>query len=243
MKKKFDKSVFKYGIRDGIPIGLGYFAVSFSLGIAAAGTGLTPFQGFLMSILCNASAGQYVGLAMIAANASFFETAFATIVTNARYLLMSCALGQKMSPETPLRHRMIIGFDVTDEIFGITVSRPGEINPYYTYGAMLIAMPLWALGTMFGIIAGNLLPSAIVSAFSVALYGMFIAIIIPPAKKDKIIGCLIAISFAASFAASKLPYISGFSEGTRTILLTVVISVFAAIIFPKNFEVKDTKDE
>ncbi len=243
MKKKFDKSVFKYGIRDGIPIGLGYFAVSFSLGIAAASTGLTPFEGFLMSILCNASAGQYVGLTMIAAHASFIETVFATLVTNARYLLMSCALGQRMSPETALRHRMIIGFDVTDEIFGITVSRPGEINPYYTYGAMLIAMPLWALGTMFGIIAGNILPPSIVSAFSVALYGMFIAIIIPPAKKDKIISFLIAISFASSFAASKLPYISSLSEGTRTILLTVAISVSAAFLFPKNFEVEDTKDE
>ncbi len=243
MGKKFDKSVFKYGLRDGVPIGLGYLAVSFSLGIAAASVGLTPFEGLLVSFLCNASAGEYVGFAMIAANASFFETAFATLVTNARYLLMGCALSQRMSPDTALHHRMIVGFDVTDEVFGITIARPGEINPYYTYGAMLTSMPFWAVGTMLGIIAGNILPVSLVSAFSVALYGMFIAVIIPPAKKDKIVACLIAVSFALSFAASKLPYVSELSEGTRTIILTVLISGFAAALFPKNFVVEDESDE
>ena len=236
MKKKFSKSAFKYGMRDGIPIGLGYLAVSFSLGIAAQSVGLSPVEGLIVSLLCNASAGEYVGFAMIAANASLFETIFATIVTNARYLLMGCALSQKMSPDTPLRHRMIMGFDLTDEVFGITVAREGEANPYYTYGAMLTSMPPWALGTMFGIIAGNILPTSVVSAFSVALYGMFIAIIIPPAKKDKIVGFLIAISFALSFFAAKLPYISALSEGTRTIVLTVLIAGAVAFIFPKKFE-------
>lgn len=123
-KPFFDRRVFVEGVRDGIPIGLGYFAVAFSLGIAARSAGLTPFQGFLTSILNNASAGQYAGFSMMASDGSYFEMALITLVTNARYLLMSCALSQRFAPGTPLCHRLLIGFDVTDELFGITIARP-----------------------------------------------------------------------------------------------------------------------
>lgn len=139
------------GVRDGIPIGLGYFAVAFSLGIAARSAGLTPFQGFLTSILNNASAGQYAGFSMMASDGSYFEMALITLVTNARYLLMSCALSQRFAPGTPAVHRLLIGFDVTDELFGITIARPGLLNPYYTYGAIVAAAPCWATGTALGI--------------------------------------------------------------------------------------------
>ncbi|MBQ7118704.1 MAG: AzlC family ABC transporter permease [Oscillospiraceae bacterium] len=242
-QKSKNISVFLAGCRDGIPIGFGYLAVSFSLGIAAKNAGLTALEGFFASLFCVASAGEYVGFTMIAASASFFETAIATLVTNARYLLMGCALSQKMSPTLPLYHRMGVGFGVTDEIFGISVSRSGELNPYYNYGAMATSIPPWAIGTLLGILAGNLLPESVVSAFSVALYGMFIAVIIPAAKKDKVIAGLIIASFALSFAASELPVVSSLSEGTRTIILTVLISSFAAIVFPKDFEVKEGENE
>ena len=122
---------------------------------------------------------------------------------------------------------------------GITIARPGYLNPFYTYGAILLAAPAWALGTAFGIMAGNALPLRIVSALSVALYGMFLAIIIPPAKKDKVVGVLVVISFALSFICGYLPLISKLSDGTRTILLTVLIAGVAAILFP----VKDTQEE
>ena len=198
--------------------------------------GFTPFQGFLVSLLNNASAGEYAAFALIMANATYFEVAVITLIANARYLLMSCALAQRFAPETPFWHRLLIGYDVTDELFGITIARPGNLNPYYTYGAILLAAPAWACGTALGIIAGNLLPLRVVSALSVALYGMFLAIIIPPARKDRIVAVLVVISFALSFLCSYLPGISALSEGTRTILLTVAISGAAAVLFPVRQE-------
>lgn len=230
------KKEFREGMRDGIPIGLGYLAVSFSLGVAARSAGLTAFQGFMASLLNNASAGEYAGFTVIAANASYLEMALMTLVANARYLLMSCALSQKFAPDTPLRHRLLVGYDVTDEIFGITIARPGILNPYYTYGAIVIAAPCWAGGTALGVTAGNLLPLRAVSALSVALFGMFLAVIIPPARKNPIVAVFVLVSFLASFAAANLPYISRLSSGTRTIILTVLISAAAAALFPVREE-------
>ena len=156
----FSRKVFCEGMRDGVPIALGYFAVSFSLGIAARNAGLTPIQGFFASLFNNASAGEYAAFSLIAAGATYLEVAIITLIANARYLLMSCALAQKFAPGTPFFHRLIIGYDVTDELFGITIARPGYLNPFYTYGAIALAAPAWAMGTALGIIAGNLLPGA-----------------------------------------------------------------------------------
>lgn len=230
------RSILLQGMRDGIPIGLGYFAVSFSLGIAARGAGLTAFQGFLASLLTNASAGEYAVFSLMAANAAYLEIILISIITNARYLLMSCALSQRLSPDTSLGHRLMVGFCITDEIFGISVARPGHLNPAYPIAALLVASPCWALGTALGIIAGNMLPARIVSALSVALFGMFLAVIIPPARKDKVVAVLVLISFATSYAFSVLPVISGWSGGTRTIILTIAISAVAAFIFPVKQE-------
>ena len=226
------KPAFLRGMKDGVPIGLGYLAVSFSLGIAARNAGLSPFQGLLASLLCNASAGEYVGFTLIAAGATYLEIALATLVANARYLLMSCAMSQRMAPGTPLRHRLLMAVHVTDELFGIAIARPGYLNPYYSYGAVSVAAPMWAIGTALGVIAGNLLPLRLVSAFSVALYGMFLAVIIPPARQDRVILCLVLIGFGASFAAGYIPGLCELAEGTRTIILTVVIAAAAAILFP-----------
>lgn len=234
--------VMKEGFRDGIPIGLGYLAVSFSLGVAARNAGLSAFQGFLVSLLNNASAGEYAGFTVIAANGAYFEIFLMTLIANARYLLMSCALSQKFSPDTPLIHRIFVGYDVTDEIFGITIARPGMLDPFYSYGAILIAAPAWAGGTALGVIAGNLLPARAVSALSVALFGMFLAVIIPPARKNRVIALFVLVSFTASFAATYLPLISQLSGGTRTIILTVLISAIAAILFPVNEEEGDKID-
>ena len=235
-----NKAAFIDGLHDGFPIGLGYFAVSFSLGITARNAGLNPFESFLMSLLCNASAGEYAGITVIAARATYIEIAIITLIANARYLLMSFALSQRMSPDTKIRHRLLVGFDVTDEIFAITIARDGYINPFYTYGAIVMAAPFWAIGTALGNIAGNLLPLRIVSALSVALYGMFLAVIIPPARKSKVIAILIIVCFGASFAASYLPGISSVSSGTRTIILTVVLSSAAAILFPRKPQQEDS---
>lgn len=228
----FSRKVFCEGMRDGVPIALGYFAVSFSLGIAARNAGLPPIQGFVASLFNNASAGEYAAFSLIAAGATYVEVAIITLIANARYLLMSCALAQRFAPGTPFFHRLIIGYDVTDELFGITIARPGYLNPFYTYGAIALAAPAWAMGTALGIVAGNLLPLRAVSALSVALYGMFLAIIIPPARKNKVVAVLVALSFALSFVCNYLPGIALLSDGTRTILLTVLISCGAAVLFP-----------
>lgn len=233
------KKEFREGFRDGIPIGLGYFAVAFSLGIIARDAGVNFFQGFIASLITIASAGEYVGFTMMREKASFLALAIATFVTNARYLLMSCALSQHFSPETKLRHRFLVAIGITDEIFGISITRKGWLNPYYNYGAILASVPLWAIGTSFGIMAGNILPMQIVSALSVALYGMFLAIIIPPSKENKIIGVLVVVCFAASYLCSKLPVISSWSSGNRTIFLTVMIASAVAVLFP----IKEENDE
>ena len=232
IKDIMKNKVFLEGMRDGLPIGLGYFAVAFSLGIVARNAGLTPIQGFIASFFNVASAGEYALFTSIQSVASYLEIAVITLVVNARYLLMSTALTQRFDPKTPLIHRFFVGFGVTDEIFGITIARPGFINPIYNYGALLVAIPLWSLGTSLGIIAGNFLPARVVSALSVALYGMFLAIIVPPAKKNLVIMIAVLISFAASYAFTKLPLVSQLSGGTRTIILTIVIASVVALIKP-----------
>ncbi len=229
-----NKKALKEGVRDGIPIGLGYLAVSFSLGIAVKKAGMTPIQGFIASMLCNASAGEYAGFTLIAAGATFLEMAVITLITNARYMLMSCAMSQRLDPKIPLRHRLLMGFYITDELFGIAIARSGYLNPFYTYGAVIVAAPCWAMGTALGTIAGNLLPLRVVSALSVALFGMFLAVIIPPARKSKIVAGIIAVCFGISFVSTYVPVLSELSEGTRTIILTVVISVAAAALFPRK---------
>ena len=231
-----NRTCLRNGVRDGLPIALGYFAVSFTLGIAARNAGFSPLQALLASVTNNASAGEYAAFAIIAAGGTYWEVAVMTLIANARYLLMSCALSQKLAADTPLGHRMLLAYDVTDEIFGISVARPGKLNPWYTYGAMLVAIPGWGLGTFLGVVLGNILPLRLVSALSVGLYGMFLAIVIPPARHSRVIAGLVAVSFLLSFAVSAWPLLSGISSGVKTIVLTAAISLAAAVLFPVKEE-------
>ena len=227
-----NQTCFRRGIRDGMPIALGYFAVAFTLGFAAKNAGFSAVQAMVESLTNNASAGEYAVFSLAASGAGYWEVAVMTLVTNARYLLMSCSLSQKLAPETPWYHRMLVAFDVTDEIFGISIAVPGRLNPWYSYGAMAVAIPGWGIGTFLGVAVGNVLPLRLVSALSVGLYGMFLAIIIPPARKNRVVLVLVLLSFAASFIASRWTLLAGISSGVKTILLTVVISLAAAILFP-----------
>lgn len=236
MQNKSNKELYVMGLRDGIPIGLGYFAVAFSLGIAAKQAGLTALQGFLASFLCNASAGEYAGFALISAGGSYLEMVMVTLIANARYLLMSCALSQRFSPQTGMLHRVLIGFDLTDEIFGLLIARPIPLTPAYAYGAMSVAIPSWAFGTAAGILVGSVLPARVVSALSVALFGMFLAIIIPPAKENRVIGIFVLLSFVLSGTANVVPLISALPSGTKIILLTVGLSCVAAHFFPVSLD-------
>ena len=232
------RQIFFKGFRDGIPIGIGYFAVAFSLGIIAKKAGLNSFEGFIGSMFTRASAGEYGVYSLMIVGAAYMEVVIMCCITNIRYLLMSTALSQKLPEKTSMLHRVCIATCVTDEIFGISIAYSGKLNPLYTYGATAIAATLWACGTTSGIIAGNVLPQSIIAALSVALYGMFIAIIIPPAKKDKAVLTAVVISFIAGGICSVAPYVSAISPGMRIIILTVIISAVAAVIKPINKEVR-----
>ena len=230
------REVIVAGARDGVPIALAYLVVGFTLGIAAKHAGFTPWQGFLASFFNNASAGEYAAFTLAASDAPYWEMALMTLIANARYLLMSCVISQKFAPDAPLFHRVLVGFDMTDEIFGISVARRGTLDPYYNYGAMMVALPGWAGGTVLGILAGEALPTAALSALSVALYGMFVAIIMPPAKLDRVVLGSVLLSFAASFLAARVAPFAHLSGGTRTILLTLLIAAGAAALFPAHEE-------
>lgn len=229
-------SAFFSGVVAGVPIALGYFAVSFSLGIVARKAGLSAFEGFVASFFNLASAGEYALFNAVQQSVTYLEVAVITLVVNARYLLMSCSLSQQFSPETSVFERMIVGFAVTDEIFGVCVSRPYPLNPKYAYGVMSLPILLWSAGTSLGIAVGNILPPQVVDSLSVALYGMFIAIIIPPAKKNRVIAVAVAASFALSFAFSVAPLLKSLSSGNRTIILTVAISAVLAKLKPISDE-------
>jgi predicted branched-subunit amino acid permease len=220
------------GIKDGIPIAMGYFAVAFTLGIAAKDMGMTIAQSGLMSFMLHASAGQFAAMTVIAEQAGYIAMIGAMFVINIRYFLMSCALSQKLNPNTPLWQRMLMSYFVTDEIFGISISVKGDLNPFYPLGAMSVGSPAWLIGTMLGCAVGNILPVSLSSAFGVALYGMFIAVIIPPSKESRTIAIVVIISMIASAVSTVMPILSTMSSGTKIIILTLVIASAAAIIKP-----------
>jgi len=216
------------GLRDGIPIALGYFAVAFSLGIIAEQAGLSAVMGFVSSFFTRASAGEYGVYTLVAAQAAYVEIIAMCLVVNLRYMLMSAALSQKIAPGTSLLHRILMACCVTDEIFGISIARQGYCPPAYTYSAAFISTLLWASGCAAGIVAGGMLPTPIVAALSVALYGMFLAIIMPPAHTDRYVLYAVVASFALSGICSVAPIVSSWNSGTRTIVLTILISALAA---------------
>lgn len=230
------RSVIIQGLRDGIPIGIGYFAVAFSLGIIAKKAGLTAAIGFVSSFFTRASAGEYGVYMLVAAQAVYIEIVAMCLVVNLRYMLMSAALSQKIAPGTSWLHRALMACCVTDEIFGISIARVGYCPPAYTYTAALFSGLLWGAGCAAGIVAGGLLPTNIIAALSVALYGMFIAVIMPPAHKDRYVLYAIIASFVLSGVCSVAPWVSNWSSGTRTIVLTIVISAVAAWLKPIQIE-------
>lgn len=218
---------------------MGYFAVSFTFGIIAKQGGLNPFEAVFMSATNLTSAGQFAGLTMITAGTTILQIALSQLIINSRYFLMSFALSQKIDPDTPIIHRFIMAFGITDEVFGVSIAQPGRLSPYYMYGLMSAAIPGWTLGTLFGVISDGMLPERLTSALSIALFGMLLAVIIPPAKGDKIVSGIIIISMTISLVFAKIPALSTISAGVKIIVLTLVIAGIAAYFFP----VKETNNE
>ena len=237
MKQK--KKWFSHGLKDGVPIGLGYFAVAFTLGIAAKNIGMTAAQATAMSLTNLTSAGEFAALGIISAGASYGEMALTQLIINLRYCLMSCSLSQKLSRNMPFFHRFFMAYGVTDEIFGVSVCREGNLSPWYSYGLMSAAVPGWTFGTFLGAVSGNLLPQRLLSALGVSLYGMFLAVILPPARKNKVLMGIILVSMGASLLFASIPVLSGISSGFKIIILTLVIAGGAAFLFPVKEERED----
>lgn len=236
------RDYLKAGLRDGFPICLGYLAVSFTFGIMGKNAGISVWEAVLISATNVTSAGQFAGLSLITASASYLEVAVTQFIINLRYCLMSCALSQKLDARMPFFHRFLIAYGVTDEIFGVTVSTEGKLNPFYSYGVIGIAVPGWVLGTFLGIISGNILPARVISALSVALYGMFIAIIIPPSRDNRILAGIVVISMVLSLVFTFAPFLKEISSGFRIIILTLLIAGGAAALFPVKEETGETPE-
>ncbi len=230
------RSVFLHGVRDGIPIALSYYVVAFSLGIIAGSAGMEALLGFVSSFFTRASAGEYSVYTLMAASATYAEVVGMSIVANLRYFLMGTVLSQKFDACTSYIKRIFVSLCITDEVFGISIAYPGYLTPAYTFGAALVSTIFWAAGTASGIIAGDVLPANIVSALSVALYGIFISIVIPPSRADKAVAVAVVGSFVLSGLCAVMPLVRELSGGTRIIILTMLISAVAAIVKPVGDE-------
>lgn len=227
-----DQMNFKRGIQDGIPIGLGYFAVSFTFGMMAVSGGLTAWQAVLISLTNLTSAGQFAGLGIIVAGGSMWEMALTQLVINLRYCLMSFSLSQKLEKNISTGHRLAVAFGVTDEIFGVSASQEVRLSPWYNYGVMSMAIPGWTLGTLVGAVLGNVLPGFLVSALNVAIYGMFLAVIIPPAKKNKSVLGVVIGAMAISTVFAVVPVLNKVSSGFVIIITTLIVAGLAAHFSP-----------
>ena len=186
------------GIQDGIPIAVGYFSVSFTFGMMAVQSGISPFHAVLISLLNLTSAGQFAGLTVIVTGASLIEMALTQLVINIRYALMSVSLSQKLDDLVKLRSRFLIAYGNTDEIFAVASSKPGTVGEKYLYGLIFLPVLGWVGGTLAGAVASTILPETIISALGVALYGMFIAIVVPPATEHREIRIVVILALILS---------------------------------------------
>ena len=226
----------KAGLRDGIPIGLGYFSVSFTFGMLAVKSGISPFHAVLISLLNLTSAGQFAGLTVIVSGASLLEMALTQLVINIRYALMSVSLSQKLDASVKVRQRLLIAYGNTDEIFAVASAKPGTLGKWYMYGLMLIPVAGWVGGTLTGAVASTLLPGTVISALGVALYGMFIAIVVPVARESREVLLVVAAALMLSTAFYYLPVLKEISSGFSIIICTVAAAALGAWLFPVKEE-------
>lgn len=232
MEQKINKQQFMRGLHDGVPIALGYFAVSFTFGMMAVSGGLSVWQATLISLTNLTSAGQFAGLDIMIACGSLWEMALTQLIINLRYSLMSFSLSQKLERNLAPWHRFTVAFGMTDEIFGVSASQPGRLNPFYNYGAMSVAVPGWTFGTLAGAVAGNIMPGFLASALSVAIYGMFLAVIIPPAKKHRAVLKVVVGAMAVSTLFACTPVLNKVSSGFVIIITTLAVAGMAAYFCP-----------
>lgn len=235
------KRLFYTGLADGIPIAVGYFAVSFSFGIAAVAAGIAPFEALLISMTNLTSAGQFAAIGIISAGGSYAEMALSQLVINLRYALMGLSLSQKLDKSFTRVHSAILGHAVTDEIFAVAMSRPKRIRPIYFAGLAALPYIGWSAGTAAGAYLGALLPETLCSALSVSLYGMFIAIIVPAIKKERSVLIVTLIAIILSCIIYYTPALSFISSGFSIIICAVAASAVGALLFPINDDERTEK--
>ncbi len=231
---------FRKGLMQGIGIALGYLSVSFSFGILAVQSGLTVWQAVLISVTNLTSAGQVAGVGLIAAAAAPLELFLAELVINIRYALMSLALSQKTDSAFSFPHRLLASFGITDEIFAVASIQKEPLKPAFMYGITLIAFLGWTFGTWLGAAAGTLLPEKLTNALGIALYGMFLAIILPPARKSK--GILAVVIFAAACSVLLKVTVKWMSGGFALIIASLAAAVFGAAVFPVDPEKTEVQE-
>lgn len=229
---------FKKGLLDGIPICLGYLSVSFAFGIFSVSNGLTPWETMLISMTCVTSAGQLAAVPIIAGAGSFLELAISQLVINIRYALMSVSLSQKLDDQVTTLDRFLISFVNTDEIFAVASSQDGALGKRYLYGLILPPWLGWTCGTILGALAGNILPDIVTSSLGVAIYGMFIAIIVPEMKQSRPTALCVLIAAALSCLFFFVPVLHSIPTGTTIIICACVASVIMAVAAPIEEEVK-----
>lgn len=227
---------FKKGIRDGIPIALGYFSVSIAFGLMAAEAGCTWFEAMLISLTNLTSAGQFAGVTVIAGMGTYFEMILTQLVINSRYALMGISLSQKVDGRFRGVWRLLLGYAITDEIFAVAIGQEGELSRGYYAGLMSIPVIGWTSGTVVGAVLGNIMPLIITNALGVALYGMFIAVVVPKARENVHVLAAVAAAVAISVALYYIPVFDGISSGFAIIICAVAASALAALLFPVKEE-------
>ena len=223
---------FTKGIRDGIPIALGYFSVSIAFGLMAVEAGCTWVEAMLISLTNLTSAGQFAGVTVLAHMVTYIEMALTQLVINSRYALMGISLSQKVNARFKGLWRVILGFAITDEIFAVAIGQEGEISRRYFAGLAIIPIIGWTSGTIVGAVLGNIMPEIITSALGVALYGMFIAVVVPKARENIHVLAVVIIAVAISVALRYIPVFSGISAGFAIIICAVIASAAGAVFFP-----------
>ncbi len=232
---------YKEGLKDGIPIALGYFAVSFAFGVSVVSKGLPWFIATIMSFTNLTSAGQFAGATVIIAMGSVFEILLTQLVINSRYFLMSITLSQRLDERFTFLDRFLVSYGITDEIFGVAISKKQAVSKEYMYGLILLPVIFWTLGTLSGAILGNFLPEIVLNSLSIALYAMFIAIVVPAGMQDKKIFIVVIIAIGLSCLFYFTPVLNTVSSGIAYIICAVVASVIGAIFFPIKEESDDAE--
>lgn len=222
----------RMGMRDGMPIGLGYFAISFAFGIMATSFGLTIPEAILISALNLTSAGQLASLPIITAGGSLIELGLTQLLINLRYSLMSISLSQKFDKKISLADRFYLALTLTDEMFAVSIGKEQQLGKKYLLSLLLFPYLGWTLGTTAGAIAGNILPKIVVTALGVSMYAMFIAIVTPASKQSKPIAICVLVSIVLSLLFEYVPYISKIPDGFVIIISALIASIAMALLFP-----------